>query len=162
MTQIFLGLGSNLGDRAKNLRSALASLAPRITVQRVSPVYETEPQYVREQPRFLNMAVEGETTMSAREALDFVKRVERELGRRDGERFGPRIIDIDLLFYGAESFNETGLTVPHPKIAERAFVLVPLRDIAPDFVHPVLMSTVRQLAEQSADTKDVRKTEVDI
>ena len=148
---IYLGLGSNLGDRESNLRQALAKLPPAITIDAVSPVYETEPKYLENQPRFLNLACKGQTEMSPCETLNFIKKIEKNLGRVETERFGPRIIDIDLLFYGKEEIKEPGLTVPHQGIAERAFVLVPLSDIAPDFAHPVLGITIKELLGKLGD-----------
>lgn len=158
--EIYLGLGSNLGDRALNLRGALHMLSPAITLDAVSAVYETEPKYLETQPKFLNIACRGQTEMSARAVLTFIKKTEKELGRTETERFGPRIIDIDLLFYGHERINKTDLVVPHSGIAERAFVLFPLADIAPDFVHPVLKSTIRELKEALGASEDVQKTEI--
>ena len=157
---VYLGIGSNLGDRALNLRTALSKLPPGIFVDEVSPVYETAPQYVANQPKFLNVACKGQTDMSARDTLDFIKNIEKELGRVEAGRFGPRIIDIDLLFYGQEYINEPDFTVPHPGIAERAFVLFPLCDIAPDFVHPILKSTIQDLREKLGETAGVVKTEI--
>ncbi|MDO8552569.1 MAG: 2-amino-4-hydroxy-6-hydroxymethyldihydropteridine diphosphokinase [bacterium] len=159
---IYLGLGSNLGDRAMNLRKALASLPPEILADSVSAVYETEPKYLESQPKFLNIACKARTQMSAREVLNRLKKIEVEQGRVETQRFGPRIIDIDLLFYGAERIDEPGLTVPHPGIAERAFVLVPLSDIAPDFVHPILGSTIKELKEKLGESRDVQKTQIKI
>lgn len=157
---IYLGLSSNLGDRAQNLRTALSGLPPGIVVEAVSPVYETEPQYLKNQPEFLNIACKCRTELSAREVLTFIKKTEKELGRTETERFGPRIIDIDLLFYGQERINERDLVVPHSGIAERAFVLFPLADIAPDFVHPVLGSRILELKERLGASADVRKTDI--
>ncbi|MDP3965503.1 MAG: 2-amino-4-hydroxy-6-hydroxymethyldihydropteridine diphosphokinase [bacterium] len=157
---IYLGLGSNLGDRVLNVRTALSKLPPDIIVEAVSPVYETEPQYLKNQPEFLNIACKCKTTLSAREVLTFLKKVETDLGRTETERFGPRIIDIDLLFYGTERVNEPDLIVPHPRLSERAFALIPLADIAPDFVHPVLKSTIRKLKEKLNVSEEVRKTEI--
>ena len=157
---IYLGLGSNLGDRVLNVRTALSKLPPDIIVEAVSPVYETEPQYLKNQPEFLNIACKCKTTLSAREVLTFLKKVETDLGRTETERFGPRIIDIDLLFYGTERVNEPDLIVPHPQLSERAFVLIPLSDIAPDFVHPVLKSTIQGLREKLSETTGVKKASI--
>ena len=98
--------------------------------------------------------------MSAREALTFLKKAEKDLGRLETERFGPRIIDIDLLFYGQERINEPDLIVPHPQLSERAFVLIPLADIAPDFVHPALRSTIQSLREKLSEITGVKKTPI--
>ncbi|MEK7106888.1 MAG: 2-amino-4-hydroxy-6-hydroxymethyldihydropteridine diphosphokinase [Patescibacteria group bacterium] len=158
--EIYLGLGSNLGDRAMNLRNALSKLALTIKIDAVSPVYETEPLYLKNQPKFLNITCKGQTELSPRETLNFIKNVEKESGRIETERFGPRIIDIDLLFYGTEQIKEPGLIVPHPGIIERAFVLFPLSDIAPDFVHPVFGSTIKELKSKLDASSGVEKTDI--
>lgn len=152
---ICLSLGSNLGDRAENLRRALAFLPPAITVEVISPVYETEPAYVLDQPRFYNLACRAATTLAPLEALHHLKRLESEIGRAPGPRFGPRLIDLDVLFYSDLVLDTPELTVPHPRLAERAFVLVPLADIAPDFVHPVLKQSIAALRDQLGDTRSL-------
>ena len=132
--QAYLSLGSNLGDRAGYLRAALKELAvtPGIELGAVSSIYETEPAYVTDQPRFLNLAAEVNTTLDARQLFRRCKEIEAKLGRVKRERFGPREVDLDLLLYGEEAIEEEGLTVPHPAMIERSFVLVPLAEIAPD------------------------------
>ncbi len=135
----YIGLGSNLGDRGAYLERAVDLLRAdeRIDVLAVSSFRETEPVGLREQPRFLNGAATVETDLSARELLDRLLAVERELGReRTGPRFGPRTIDLDLLLYGRETIDEPGLTVPHPRLQERAFVLEPLIELEPSLVLP--------------------------
>jgi 2-amino-4-hydroxy-6-hydroxymethyldihydropteridine diphosphokinase len=129
----YLGLGSNLGDRSENLRRAVELLAARdgVTVVRTSNVYESDP-VGPPQPDFLNAVAEIDTTLSARGLLDACLGVEAELGRVRQERWGPRIIDIDLLVFGDEHIDEPDLTVPHPRMHERPFVLVPLAELAPD------------------------------
>jgi 2-amino-4-hydroxy-6-hydroxymethyldihydropteridine diphosphokinase len=135
----YIGLGSNLGDRGAYLERAVELLRAdeRINVVAVSSFRETEPVGLREQPRFLNGAAAVETDISARELLDRLLAVERELGReRTGPRFGPRTIDLDLLLYGRETIDEPGLTVPHPRLQERAFVLEPLVELEPSLALP--------------------------
>ncbi len=142
MVEVYLALGSNLGDRVENLKQALYKLESVMTLAAWSPVYETEPQYDTDQPTFLNMAVRGETTLNPRELLARLKGFERELGRKPSRRYGPRAIDIDILFYGDMIIDEPGLAVPHPRMAERDFVLRPLADIAAAKRHPVTGQSV--------------------
>ena len=135
----YIGLGGNVGDRASNLERAIAALRsdPDLVVVAVSAFRETEPVGYVDQPTFLNGAVALDTELSAHELLDRLLAVERALGReRAGPRFGPRTIDLDLLLYGDESVDEPGLTVPHPRLAERRFVLEPLAELDPDLVLP--------------------------
>jgi len=152
----FIGLGSNLGDREAHLRAALAQLGdtPQVSVCRVSAFSETLPQGGPSQPNFLNAAAELQTELPARRLLDLLLAVEKRLGRVRGERWGPRVIDLDLLLYGPEIIRETGLQVPHPRMHERMFVLEPLCEIAPDATHPVsgkqistLLAELRAAAE---------------
>jgi 2-amino-4-hydroxy-6-hydroxymethyldihydropteridine diphosphokinase len=135
----FVGLGSNVGDRAGYLRRAVELLRaePGLEVIAVSSVRETEPVGLVDQPRFLNAAVEIETGLTAPDLLDRLLAVEQALGRRrTGPRWGPRTIDLDLLLYGREVVDEPGLTVPHPRLAERRFVLEPLHELDPNLVVP--------------------------
>lgn len=139
MPLAYVGLGANLGDRAVTIRRAVALLAATdgVEVRRVSTLRETEPVGVADQPRFLNGAVELETTLDPRELLTLLLAVERELGRdRAGTRWGPRTIDLDLLVYGDEALAERGLQVPHPLVHERRFALEPLAELAPDLEIP--------------------------
>jgi 2-amino-4-hydroxy-6-hydroxymethyldihydropteridine diphosphokinase len=145
MPTIYLGLGSNLGDREANLRRALDLLGERVQVKRTSSIYETEPVGFKDQPQFLNLVCCGTTELSPRDLLAFVKSIEAVMGRLPTVRFGPRLIDIDILFYDDLVLDEADLVIPHPRLHERAFVLVPLSEIAPDLVHPVLKKTVRDL-----------------
>jgi 2-amino-4-hydroxy-6-hydroxymethyldihydropteridine diphosphokinase len=145
VTLAYVGLGANLGDRDESIRRAAELLGAR----RLSPVRETEPWGVTDQPKFLNAVAEVEWDGTARELLDRLLEVERELGRvRDGSRWGPRLIDLDLLVFGSETIDEPGLTVPHPELAGRAFVLEPLADLVPDLAVPrvgVVSSLLRAL-----------------
>ena len=142
---VYLALGTNLGEREKNLKSALRVLPPQVEIVAVSRLYETAPAYVTDQPAFLNIAATGRTGLSALELLDYLKQLEAEIGREKSIRYGPRQIDLDIIFYGDTVLNASHLHIPHPRMNERGFVLRPLADIAPDFVHPVLQQTVREL-----------------
>jgi 2-amino-4-hydroxy-6-hydroxymethyldihydropteridine diphosphokinase len=139
MTRAYVGLGSNLGDREHMIWGAVHMLAfnPDVEVAAVSTLRETDPVGYLDQPQFLNAAAAVDTELSPRALLDLLLTVERELGRtRDGPRFGPRTIDLDLLLYGDETVDEPGLTVPHPRLHERLFALEPLTELDPDLVVP--------------------------
>jgi len=159
MDQIFLGLGSNLGDRADYLHQAITKLAnmQQTIVKKCSSVYETEPVGVKEQPQFFNMAAELDSALPPKELLRELKRIECTLGRKHSEHWGPREIDIDLLYYGYEMFNDSELNIPHPEIANRRFVLVPLKEIAAEFHDPLRNLRVEELLQRCLDTSSVRK-----
>ena len=152
---VYLALGANLGDREKNLRDALAQIRTFVQITRVSSIYETEPWGVREQPWFLNLVCVGTTTLSPVDLLRHAKKIENEMGRAEGIRFGPRPIDIDILFYDNVIELSPALTIPHPRLHERAFVLVPLAEIAPDLVHPRFRVTIRALLARLESTDGV-------
>jgi 2-amino-4-hydroxy-6-hydroxymethyldihydropteridine diphosphokinase len=143
---VCLALGSNIGDREANLKQALRLLPPEVAVDKVSRLYETAPAYVLEQPSFLNIAVAGKTALSPENLLTYIKNIETEMGRTRAVRFGPRRIDLDIILYDNLTLDLPGLQIPHPRMAERAFVLRPLADVAPDLVHPVLGRTISELA----------------
>ncbi len=142
---VYLCLGSNLGDRRQHLEQALGFLAQRLRLAECSSLYDTEPQENPRQPRFLNQVVRATTFLTPPDLLALCKGIEHKMGRVPAAPNSPRPIDIDILFYGQEVVETPALTVPHPKIAQRAFVLVPLNEIAPDLVHPVSKKKVRQM-----------------
>jgi 2-amino-4-hydroxy-6-hydroxymethyldihydropteridine diphosphokinase len=164
-TLAYLGLGSNLGDRMAALDEARALLEERgfRTLAR-SSTWQTEPVGGPPQGLYLNEVLEGETTLSAQGLLDACLAVERAMGRVRAERFGPRVIDVDVLFYGDERRDAPGLILPHPRLHERLFVLVPLAEIAPDLRHPVLGLTAAEMRARCPDPSEVRlfdRAEVD-
>ncbi|HET6371020.1 MAG TPA: 2-amino-4-hydroxy-6-hydroxymethyldihydropteridine diphosphokinase [Nitrospiria bacterium] len=155
----FLGIGSNLGDRKANCVQALTALKqnPAVSLRRVSSLYETEPLEYRPQGWFYNAVVEIDTSLSAHALLAFCQQVEKGLGKRVEVRKGPRTIDIDLLIFGDQVIQTPDLVVPHPMIPLRAFVLVPLSEIAPQLVHPVLGKTILELLAQIKQSQEIKK-----
>ncbi len=159
-SEAYVGLGSNLGDRAAHLAEALDALhaTPEVEVLDVSPVYETEP-VGPPQPPYWNAVVRLRTGLAPRALLERLLAIEREAGRvRSAERNAPRTLDLDLLLYGDCCLSEPGLELPHPRLAERAFVLVPLRDLAPELRHPLLGESVATLAARVSGSSGVRPT----
>ncbi|MDI6728855.1 MAG: 2-amino-4-hydroxy-6-hydroxymethyldihydropteridine diphosphokinase [Thermodesulfovibrionales bacterium] len=146
---VHIGIGSNMGDRQANCRNAIGRLKDKgIVIKKASSMYETKPWGLEEQPDFINMAVEAETGLSPEELLKTLKEVEKEMGRKETVRWGPRIIDLDILFYDDIVINMEHLHIPHPLLHKRDFVLLPLSEIAPDKIHPVLKKNIRQLKEE--------------
>jgi len=143
---VYLALGTNLGDRKQNLREALQRLPPGVEIVAISRLYETEPAYVLNQPSFLNIAVKGSTALAPTELLVYLKQIETDVGREKTIRFGPREIDLDIIFYDDLVLKTSDIHIPHPRMAERGFVLRPLADIAADVVHPTLKQSVADLA----------------
>lgn len=157
-TRIYLSLGSNVGDRAKNLQTAIDALGDAgVRVVKVSSIYETEPVDYLEQEWFLNGVVEGETELSALEVLRGLRGIEARMGSKKAFAKGPRLMDLDILLYGEESINGEELVVPHPRMLQRKFVLAPLSEIAPELRHPSWKGTAAQLLERTADKSVVRR-----
>jgi 2-amino-4-hydroxy-6-hydroxymethyldihydropteridine diphosphokinase len=175
MTTIYLSVGANIGDRAGNIRRAIAALGAHVSappatgrshappgtgrgvrVTRVSSLYETEPVEMRDQPWFLNCVVEAETDLRPQQLMDALLEIERGLGRERRVPKGPRLIDMDILLFGASVVQAPGLEIPHPRMAERRFVLVPFAEIAPDVQHPTLKKTIVELLAETPDRSEVR------
>ena len=145
MTDIFLALGSNIENRKQHIETAIALLREKVHGITVASLYETKPQYFEDQNNFLNTVLRGFTDLELRELLQFTKAVQKEVGRVERFRNGPREIDIDILFYDNVVYKDEELEIPHPRLQERDFVLQPFADINPDFSHPVLKKTIREL-----------------
>jgi 2-amino-4-hydroxy-6-hydroxymethyldihydropteridine diphosphokinase len=156
MAVVYLALGTNLGNRHANLHRAVNALDAVVRITAASSVYETEPWGVTEQPRFLNMVVQGETELAPEELLRKLKSIEGALGRVASVRYGPRLIDLDILFYDDLVYSSNELQIPHPSLMERRFVLVPLAEIAPELKHPVHQTTVRELLARLGDDGSVQ------
>ncbi|HXV43176.1 MAG TPA: 2-amino-4-hydroxy-6-hydroxymethyldihydropteridine diphosphokinase, partial [Anaerolineae bacterium] len=145
---VYIALGTNLGDRRANLLDAISQLRQKVVVEQVSSVYETEPAYVTDQPRFYNMVLRGRTLLEPDELLRLLKSIERRMGRERKLRYGPRPIDLDILAYADLQLETPDLTIPHPRIAERAFVLAPYAEIAPDLILPGQQHRIAELWQQ--------------
>ncbi len=156
MAKVYLGLGSNVGNRARNIYSALRRLQHEIHLDQISSLYQTQPVGYSDQPWFLNLVCTAETHLSPEDLLVLAKRIEREMGRKKGIRFGPRIIDIDILFYEDLIMDVPQLEIPHPRLAERGFVLIPLNEVAPGLLHPRLKARVRELLDNAEFPHEVR------
>jgi len=155
---VFLSLGSNVGERCRNLEVAIGALGAVLHITAVSRVYETEPVGYSAQSAFLNLVCKVSTELSPEGLHRVTLGVEKLLGRQPTFRNGPRVMDVDILFYGSRSINTGRLRIPHHGIPERAFVLVPLAELAPDFVHPGLRRTMRDLLAESSDSHWVHPT----
>lgn len=157
MSEIFLGLGSNLGDRRANLENGLQRLtnSPEIQIKKISSVYETEPYGAKDQPWFLNIVIEIGTGLSPLALLEVTQHIERQVGRGKTHFWGPRIIDIDILSYEDRIVMHPELQIPHPQLHVRQFVLIPLKEIAARFVHPGLKKTIDQIISECQDKSQV-------
>jgi 2-amino-4-hydroxy-6-hydroxymethyldihydropteridine diphosphokinase len=157
---VYLGLGSNVGEREQMLQAAVDRLqSVELRITRLSSVYETEPQGLRYQRWFLNLVAEAETELFPRRLLGRIVKIERELGRRRMIENGPRTIDIDILFFGNAIVKTRELTIPHPRFAERRFVLAPMVELAPELRDPVTRQTMRELLPETAD-QGVRRLDI--
>lgn len=158
MNQTYLLIGGNLGNREQNLRRAVESIAAKLgTVVQASSIYETEAWGMQDQPAFLNQVLLVDTTLDPLQVLQAILSIELEMGRKRMEKFGPRTIDIDILFFGDTISKQTDLIIPHPQLHLRRFTLEPLHEIAPAFIHPVLKKSISQLLEESSDPLIVKK-----
>lgn len=161
MKKVFLGFGSNVGDRRKNIEKALAFLQEKngLHFVRASHLYETEPVGMKEQPYFFNMVAEFETELSSSDILRCAKETEEHVGRISRQRWGPREIDVDVLFYGDECVETEHLVLPHPEVAKRKFVLIPLSEIAPHFRDPRSGKLIEELLAECVDSSGVQQVD---
>lgn len=159
LSTIYIGLGSNLGNKKENIRQALSLLneVKGITIVKVSSFYETEPVGYEDQDWFINAVAQTETSFSPQEILKIFKEIEQKIGREESTRWGPRKIDLDILFYDQLVYKSNDLIIPHPKLHERAFVLVPLAEINKELIHPVYNKSVSTLLSELKTTKKVTK-----
>lgn len=153
MAIAYIGIGSNLGNREANCLTAIKLIRDRgLTINKQSSMYETTPWGVEEQPGFINMAIEIETSLEPEKLLESLKCIEAEIGRQDSYRWGPRVIDLDILLYSDIIINSPMLQIPHPLMHQRDFVLRPMSEIAPDKMHPVIKKTIDKLLAEEART----------
>jgi 2-amino-4-hydroxy-6-hydroxymethyldihydropteridine diphosphokinase len=146
--RVFLGVGTNLGNRIANLEAAQLEVSKFVVIVKTSRIFETKPWGFLEQPDFLNQVWEVSTTLSPLELLSSIKQMEFNFGRKPSVKYGPRLIDIDILLYSDLTFKSSALTIPHPHISERAFVLAPLADLEPEMIIPGSKKTIRELLRQ--------------
>jgi 2-amino-4-hydroxy-6-hydroxymethyldihydropteridine diphosphokinase len=151
MTTAYIGIGSNEGDRFTNMYNSIGLLVQECDIVKISSIYETEPVGYKDQPYFLNCVVEVNTELRPQQLLQELKSIEMMMGRAPSFINGPRIIDLDILLYGDTVIDTAELVVPHPRLHERAFVLIPFNEIAPELVHPVLHKTIKELLNELKD-----------
>ena len=161
MHVVYLALGSNMGDRRANLKAAVDALEPEVHPIACSPVYETPPWGYLDQSKFLNQVVKAETYLMPTNLLEYIKEIEVQQGRQETFRNGPRSIDLDIIFYDQEVVDLPPLTIPHPRLETRAFVLVPLADLAPHYQHPILGVSVIDLLSKVDSTGIVKSSQGD-
>lgn len=155
MATVFIGIGSNVGDRKANCKNSIKKMREMgIVIKNESSMYETEPWGVKDQPKFINMVVEAETDLSPKELLETLKKIEKDMGRKDTTKWGPRIIDLDILFYNDKVIDLEDLKIPHPLLHKREFVLMPLSEIAGKKIHPLLNKRVSEILEDLKGVKD--------
>jgi len=148
MADVFIALGSNIGDREENIKTAIEKIKEKgIEIVKISDIIETEPYGYKEQPSFLNAVLWAKTSLTPRELLNILQDIEKEMGREKKFKWGPRNIDLDIIFYDDLVINEEGLKIPHPDAHNRVFVMGPMVQIAPDFIHPVLKTPVKEIFE---------------
>ena len=157
MGTVYLGIGSNLGDREVNLKGALDALSGQVEIEKISSIYETEPVGYAEQPWFLNLVCRGETGMEPLDLLSLAKRIEAQMGRQESFRNAPRPVDIDIIFFDDRMIETEGLIVPHPRVGERGFVLIPLAQIAPELIHPGNGKSIKNLLSKLEGSEQVRE-----
>lgn len=162
MATVYIALGSNVGDRLENLRRAVESLALDLDQLQASPVYETDPVGYDDQERFLNAVVRGETDLSPHRLLERVQEIETQLGRERPFPNAPRTIDLDILLYDDRILDSSDLTIPHPRLHERLFVLIPLADVAPEAAHPVLGKSINDLLRALGKPTDIARIDESI
>jgi len=151
--KVYTGIGSNLGNRFSNIKKAVSLIGKKCKILKISPIYETEPIGYKNQPWFLNCVVKIEAKIKPLELLHFLKSIEIKMKREKTIKNGPRIIDLDILFYGNKLINSKELIIPHPRLRKRLFVLEPLCEISPNLVHPKLKKTVRELKNKIKNQK---------
>ena len=156
MATVYIGLGSNLGDREAFINQAVEMLSRKIQILSLSSLYETAPLGFAEQPLFLNAVVKADTVLSPQELLNLTQRIEKRLGRRRIQPWGPRTVDLDLLLYDALVLKQPNLIIPHPRLHQRAFALMPLCEIEPLLLHPALKKPVCLLLQENCQQQSVR------